>query len=1205
MRFSFRRARNICPWPVPCLLACLLLLGLFLPPSTSADPPSPVGIASVADGSADDVLGQLLDLDFSQPDFTHGAANDSVTADALERPGAVALDAVNHRLFVADDNNNRVLLFDLTAGNALADRTADRVLGQADLKGNNANRGGSATANTLSSPRGLAYDASGNRLLVADTGNSRVLVYNTAAITNGQDAVSVLGQATFTGTASAISQSGLNGPDGLAYDSTNSRLFVADNGNSRVLVYDVSIVTNGENATNVLGQADFISDGAATTQSGLDGPRGLAYDSSGSRLFVADNTNSRVVVYDVASISNGQNAVNVLGQADFISGGSATTQGGLNGPRGLAYDSSNNRLFVADRDNNRVMAYDVASIGNGENAVKVLGQADFVSGDINRGGNPAANTLNRLSGLAYDAAGSRLWAADQVNNRVLVYDLATIVDGESAVDLVGQVDASGNAIFTTNIAASARVSNRGFNSPRAAAVDAANHRLFLADSSNHRVLVYNLDPGNRPLDRQPDAVLGQADFTSGNANRGGSVAANTLNTPLALAYDATGNRLLVADFFNHRVLLYDTATITNGQNAVNVLGQADFTSGNANRGGSVAANTLSAPAGLAHDASGNRLFVTDLSNNRVLVYNVAAITDGEAAEAVLGQVNFTSGASNRGGARAANTLAGPQTPAYDSSGSRLFVADNSNNRVLVYNVAAITDGEDAVAVLGQANFTTGSTGAATANNLNSPGGLAYDAAVSRLLVADSGNNRVLVYDSTTISNGQSAVAVQGQADFTSSNVNRGGNVAANTLRGPNGVAYDASADILYVPDQQNHRLLLFNAAGPSGGAISINGGATYASSITATLALTATGASQMQVSESASFTGASYQTYSTTLPFTLTAGDGARAIYTRFRDSALGVSAAVSDTIIVDTTPPLTFTLSSPATGTFTNTASPTLAWEAASDATSGLAKYQLHLDGALNRDNVLTSTIFITPTGTLTDGLHTWNMVAVDHAANSRQSSATNSLTVDTIAPLTFTLASPATGAYTNTASPVFFWEGSSDTTSGLAKYQLFVDGTLNRDNILTSANSITATGALTDGVHTWRVVAVDNAGNSRESGSSNSVTVDTVAPSPSQVSVTGVTTGTATISWSSSEAASTLVEYGATDAYGAATAEADTSPRATSHSVALAGLTPGTTYHYRVGGQDQAGNLGVSGDNTFGTLSPVSNTYIPLLTRSFAGGW
>ena len=88
-----------------------------------------------------------------------------------------------------------------------------------------------------------------------------------------------------------------------------------------------------------------------------------------------------------------------------------------------------------------------------------------------------------------------------------------------------------------------------------------------------------------PGDTIADAVLGQADFASGAINAGGTPTASTLNEPRGLCIDRVSGRLFIADSFNHRVLSWPSpAAFSNGQAADLVFGQADFTSNNANQG---------------------------------------------------------------------------------------------------------------------------------------------------------------------------------------------------------------------------------------------------------------------------------------------------------------------------------------------------------------------------------------------------------------------------------------------------------------------------------------------------------------------------------------------------------------------------------------------------------------------------------------------
>ena len=110
---------------------------------------------------------------FGQPDFTHNTPNNGgLSASSLSNPYGLALDARGD-MYVADDNNNRVLGFD----NPLThDTTADRVFGQPDFTHNTPDNGG-VSASSLSSPLGVAVDRLGN-LFVADFDNSRLLEYD-------------------------------------------------------------------------------------------------------------------------------------------------------------------------------------------------------------------------------------------------------------------------------------------------------------------------------------------------------------------------------------------------------------------------------------------------------------------------------------------------------------------------------------------------------------------------------------------------------------------------------------------------------------------------------------------------------------------------------------------------------------------------------------------------------------------------------------------------------------------------------------------------------------------------------------------------------------------------------------------------------------------------------------------------------------------
>jgi hypothetical protein len=123
-----------------------------------------------------------------------------------------------------------------------------------------------------------------------------------------------------------------------------------------------------------------------------------------------------------------------------------------------------------------------------------------------------------------------------------------------------------------------------------------------------------------------------------------------------------------------------------------------------------------------------------------------------------------------------------------------------------------------------------------------------------------------------------------------------------------------------------------------------------------------------------------------------------------------------------------------------------------------------------------------------------------------------------------------------------------------------------------------------LTPGVtYHYRVKSMNAAGQLGVSADFTFTTSGT-APSPltiSGVTVTRVNSSTYRVTWQTSVASTSQVQYGTTTAYGSQSAL--DSQMVTSHSVTLSGLTAGTTYHYRVISKDATGVTKASGDFTF----------------------
>ena len=354
---------------------------------------------------------------------------------------------------------------------------------------------------------------------------------NVFAFFNGQAATVVVGQGTFTTGTVGTTATTLFAARTSAFDSAGN-LWVVDTNNNRVLKYAAPITT-GEAATVVVGQGSFTTNTAGTTATTLFTPTGISFDSAGN-LWVVDFGNNRVLEY-AAPITTGEAATVVLGQAGFTTGTVGTSATTLFTPNGISFDSAGN-LWVVDSGNNRVLKY-AAPITTGEAATVVIGQGSFT------GATPGttSTTFHLPNGISFDSAGN-LWVTDEFNNRVLEYP-APIKTGEAATVVVGQ------AGFTTGTFGTTATT---LSSPRTSAFDSAGN-LWVADRDNNRALEYAA-----PITTGEAAtvVIGQGSFTT---NTFGTTA-TTLNSPLGISFDSTGN-LWVADPGNHRVLKYP-ATIS-------------------------------------------------------------------------------------------------------------------------------------------------------------------------------------------------------------------------------------------------------------------------------------------------------------------------------------------------------------------------------------------------------------------------------------------------------------------------------------------------------------------------------------------------------------------------------------------------------------------------------------------------------------------
>ena len=376
------------------------------------------------------------------------------------------------------------------------------------------------------------------------------------------------------------------------------------------------------------------------------------------------------------------------------------------------------------------------------------------------------------------------------------------VNGQPAIFEIGQTGFNQNLQGATNGA-------NGFYQPEFVVVDPATGKVFVSDSYRDGVLRFSSSAAMQN-GATAEAILGLPNL-SGFANSQPPTA-STLVYPAGLAIDAAGN-LWVADASNLRVVRYaNAATIPSGTAASEVLGQPNFTD-YISYIEAPTASSMSLPVGVF--CSGTTLWVADYYNFRILRFdNAASKANGAPADAVFSVPSFTYWASQNPLPVAANSLAYPNQ-LYVDAADNLWVADVTNNRVLMFPNASFAVnatnggiGGPATLVLGQTNFTDNSPGT-TASTMSYPDGVYGDAA-GNLYVSEAGNNRVLVFqNAASLPNGAAATYVLGQPDFTSN----GSGDGADQLDYPYSVTIvpgtSGSSTVLMVVEEGNYRVSIW------------------------------------------------------------------------------------------------------------------------------------------------------------------------------------------------------------------------------------------------------------------------------------------------------------------------------------------------------------------------------------------------------------
>jgi len=719
---------------------------------------------------------------------SQGSSGDGgpATSATLDFPYGLALDS-NENLYIADYLANCVRK--VTAATGMINTVAGVCAG-----GYPYYTGGSvpATSAPIEEAASVFVDAQNN--IYIGTISSQVV--KVTASTGNMSLFAGTGTSGYSGDGGPATGAKITSIYGLVGDSAGN-IYLSDYGNERIR--KVSALTGVITTVAGNGTVGYAGDNGLATSAELDGPSGIALDSSGN-LYITDYGNS--VIREV-SISSGV-IITVVGDhalgSGFSGNGGLATSAQMNQPYNVALDTLGN-LYISEYGNSDIrkvnptggtLLFPPTPIGATSAAVNLVLRVNTGSLTISSFTAPASVGNQQ----EYAITGNNCALNSALPNGTLCTLTITFSPqyvGVRPVPLVAATSAGTfnfgmqgvgteplAALTPGTISTIAGTGTAGYGGDGGAATGATLHTpsSVISDYAGN---LYFSDTGNNRV-RRIDAVTGALTTIAGTGTAGfsgdsGAATAAQLAAPQGLALDAA-NDLFIVDSGNSAVREVNADT-----GFISTVAGTGGSAGYSGDGGLATSAQLNSPAAVVVDTSGN-LYIADSSNNVIRWVNTAGVINTIAG-------SNTSGYSGDGGPATSAQLDDPQGLVEDAAGD-LYFADSGNSVVREINLSGVIS---TVAGNGTAGF-TGDGGAATSAQLNNPSGLGIDAA-GNLYLSDTGNQRIRKLE--LASGIITTVAGAGTAGYTGD----AGSATAATLNTPAGLGLGANGNLLIADSHNN------------------------------------------------------------------------------------------------------------------------------------------------------------------------------------------------------------------------------------------------------------------------------------------------------------------------------------------------------------------------------------------------------------------
>lgn len=598
-------------------------------------------------------------------------------------------------------------------------------------------------------PQGIAFNTEGSKMFVIGNSGDAVVEYDLSTAFD-------VSTASYSGASEEFSVASQEAsPSGISFNNDGTKMFIIGSLGDAVVEYSLSTAFDVSTATYAGASEEF------SVASQESAPQGVAFNTAGTKMFIIGNTNDRVVEYNLGTAFDVSTAVHAGASEEFSIAGQETS------PRDLAFNNAGTKMYIIGATDDAIVEYNLGTAFDVSTAV-YAGASDEVS---------ITNQETIPTDLVFNSDGTKMFILGSGDDAVVEYTLQSVAPTTSDNNVIRAQDtefAFSDADFV--------FSDLNINDTLSA-IDITtlptSGTLYLDANDNDTNDSENISAGD-DISRA-DLQAGNLRYIPASGVNGFEVTSFTFAVSDGSSFSTSSVMsitLIAPTAFDVSTAIYTgiseefTISVQNASRGItfNNDGTKMFVTGNGRAvfeytlgtpfnvstavyaGASEAFNVANeelAPNDVVFNTTGTKMFILGDNDDAIVEYNLSTAFDvSTATYAGAGEEFSVAGQETR-----------PEDMAFNTDGTKMFILGNSDDRVTEYSLSTAFDVSTAVHAGASEEFVVGTRELV-------PRGMAFNIPGTKMFIIGQNDNAVVEYNLSTAFDVSTASYAGGAEEFS-------------------------------------------------------------------------------------------------------------------------------------------------------------------------------------------------------------------------------------------------------------------------------------------------------------------------------------------------------------------------------------------------------------------------------------------------------